>query len=143
MLKKYDQSLLITPEPSSLCRNFLIGLHALAAFACIANALPLIVKVLLFVAVCASLWFNLKQYVNRSERFTLRYSEALGWQLDCGFDEYAAIDLAGSTVSTPFFVILHVKQSDRPKKSILIVKDSIDVEEFRKLRVTLKITGSD
>ena len=143
MLKKYDLSLQLTPEPSLLCRNFLIGLHILAAIASIANALPLIVKILLLFAACASLWFSLKQYVNDPERFTLRYSETSSWQLDCGADEYAVIDLAGSTVSTPLFVILRVKHRDGPKKSILIVKDSLDAEEFRRLRVTLKITGMD
>lgn len=116
-------------------------MHGLALFAGTVNGLPFLAKVLLSILVCLSLWLNLKRLVLEPEDLTVKFSETGGWQLGSEAEGFSAIHLEGSTVSTPFFIILHTKRNQEPGRTILIVKDAVTAEDFRKLRVALKITG--
>ncbi len=116
-------------------------MHGLALIAGIVNSLPFMVKATIFLFVCLSLWLNLKRFALDSKNLTIKFSEASGWQLGSETEGFSAIHLEGSTVSTPFFIILHAKRNKEPDKAILIVKDSVTAEDFRKLRVSLKISG--
>jgi hypothetical protein len=143
--EKNQISLLLTLGVSDLLRNSVILIHALALAACMANALALTVKVVL----CAFILMHCRFAVRRlnTENHTIRYSEALGWELSGGRD-FASIQILKSTVITTQVLVLHFKYSFQAQswksfhvKSLLILNDALADDDYRFLIVKLKTTA--
>lgn len=106
---------------------------------------PLIYKASTLVLILVSLILSLKQEKN-SKGFVLRYTTAFGWENNHLNDHFDFIEILPSTVLTPFVVFLHykIKHNDQPKqktKAVMILKDAMNNDDFRQLRVELKISG--
>ncbi len=52
--------------------------------------------------------------------------------------EWDECEVLGSTYVTSYLTILNLRQSDRGTRRIVILPDSINAEDFRKLRVWLR-----
>ncbi len=138
-------SLLITIGVSKLLKNSVIFIHALALAACFANALNVTVKV----ALCALIVMHCRLTVRRlnAENHTIRYTEALGWELSGGRD-FSSIQIMKSTVITTQVLFLHFKYSFQAQswkschiKTLLVLKDAFAEEDYRFLIVKLKTTA--
>jgi len=117
----------------------LVVLHVLSIPPVFLSSLTLINKIILCSAVFISLLVNL----NREHHFKsqlIRYSSFAGWEIAYNSSFYP-IEVLPSTVITPFLLVLHYKQQKKPKKAILICKDALINEEYRKLMVKLTIDG--
>ena len=142
LLKKYAPSLQIRPEPSRILSFVITILHALAIIACIANTLPVVIKIIIIGAVISSFWFNWKRYMTKPDPYTLLHSEARGWELMDAKQQVNPVSIAGSSVTTPIITLLHLQHTGR-LKIMIIVRDSVSAEDYRQLRVRLKIFSSD
>ena len=143
LLKKYAPSLQIRPEPSRIFSFVITVLHALAIIACIANTLPVVIKIIIIGAVFSSFWFYWKRYMTKPDPYTLLHSEARGWELMDAKQQVNPVSIAGSSVTTPIITLLHLQHKGRLKKIMIIVRDSVSAEDYRQLRVRLKIFSSD
>lgn len=66
----------------------------------------------------------------------------LSVQTRCG--EWSECEVLGSTYVMPYLTVLNLRQSDsRATRRIVILRDSIDAEDFRKLRVWLRWKDDD
>jgi purine-cytosine permease-like protein len=108
--------------------------HGLAFVASQLNALPTLIKIIIAGLIIVSYLTYRKRF--QREQHTLRYSPQDGWQLFVA-NQYVPIQIETTTVVTSFLIILHVHQ--RPP--ILIAKDALENEAFRRLSVKLKITA--
>jgi membrane-bound toxin of toxin-antitoxin system len=139
LLSENHNSFLLEPATSRFFAVIIIVVHGLAIIASIVNVLPFTLKLTLNIAVCFNLIFMLQQYYFTAKNFSLRYSAGQGWQFATGKDFYP-IEILPTTVITRFVTILHFKGQDGEKWAILIFSDAVTAENYRKLKVQLKIT---
>ncbi len=118
-------------------------MHGLAVFIVGITAIPLIPQVILIILILFSLIFYLKQE-KAIKIYTLRYSTAFGWEITNSENEFQLIEILPTTVLSPYLVFLHYRISNNNKKQniyVLITKDRLSHDDFRKLRVELRISG--
>jgi len=144
MPQQPESTLLLVINTSNRLRAIVILIHVLALGASIANDLALIFKLGLITAICLQGWLTVKHL--KKENYTIKYSEALGWQLSKDYD-LVSIEILNSTVVTPFAIFLHYKVSSQPdflikrtKQTRLILNDMLPDGDYRHLLVKLKIT---
>ncbi len=137
-------------QKSTITTNFIVGqsrdllilincLHVLSILACWLNALPLAVRVLIFFMLSYSWYFQLKG--RKAEHTYLRYTSNVGWSVAFrGQDSYDSLILKPSTVAGNILTILHF-DLESGSKTLMIFKDAMKANDYRKLIVLLKITG--
>ncbi len=125
-------------EQSRALTWVLIRVHGLAGIAALMNSLPLGIKVTLLGAVGLSLYLTLCNHVLDPAVSGLLLNRDGGWEVTRRSGPVMAT-LADSTVATPWIVILHLV-SDSQKIPVLVPRDSVDPESFRRLRVHLRVT---
>lgn len=134
---KYEAPLLLSLRCSQKLTALLITLHVLAIAASISNALPGLIKATLCLTISLHFYWQLNRLKN--QYYTLKYSEAFGWELSEGSD-FIAIDILGSTVMTTFVVFLHYKKASGRKRVLIIFHDALEEEDYRCFIVKLKTT---
>ena len=116
-------------------------MHGLAFLAAWLNPLPIGVRILLAGAVAASFGSALKRERREFGFSGLRLRPDGSWELHARDGAVLEATLLGSTLANPWFVLLRFKtESLRP--SLLICRDSLAEDEYRRLRVALKVVGS-
>jgi toxin CptA len=145
MSKNIESSLLLTIKPSKRLKKMVIFVHALALGASMANALALVIKISLFALICNHLWLSVRRL--NAEHYTIKHTEALGWEISESND-FASIEILKSTVITTFVLFLHFKHGFQAqswksshKKTRLVLNDALADEDYRYLIVKLKTTA--
>jgi len=144
MHQQPEPTLFLVINTSNRLIATVILIHALALGASVANDLALIFKLGLITAICLQGWLTVKHIKN--EHYTIKYTEAFGWQLSKDYD-LVSIEILNSTVVTAFAIFLHYKVSSQPhtpikriKQTRLILNDMLPDGDYRRLLVKLKIT---
>jgi len=139
-----EPALLLTIKPSHHLKALIIIIHVLALGASIANDLDLAFKLGLITVISLQGWLTIKRLKN--EAYTIKYTEALGWQLSKDQD-LVSIEILNSTIVTTFAIFLHYKErspsnfkTPRAKRTRLILNDALSDDDYRCLLVKLKIT---
>ncbi len=132
-------SFLLQTSPSRQFAGLIIVVHGLALCAAMANALPFLFKLLLFLMVSISLQRMLYKYFISSDARQLNYSRQFGWRLGSG-EQLRQVKIMPSTVITNLAIILHYKQQNGVKQTMLVFNDALNPEHYRKLKATLKIS---
>ncbi len=84
--------------------------------------------------------FVYQSYKNINNKKTVIWKEDNEWEIiEAGGSKNASL-LASSFVSR-WLTILNFKLEDRKKKTVIVFSDAINKEQFRKLRVRLKVDG--
>lgn len=145
MHKEYNKTLLLALKPSRRFKKILGVIYVLALASCIANALEFSVKISLCVLIGSHYWLTVRRL--GAENYTIKYTEALAWELSKG-EGFAAIEILKSTVITTQTLFLHFKYRSQPpsiklanKKTLLILSDALAEEDYRYLIVKLKTTA--
>jgi Membrane-bound toxin component of toxin-antitoxin system len=145
MSKGSKTALLLALKPSRRLKKLVIFVHTVALAASMANALTLGIKLSLFALICINGWLTLRR-VN-ADYYTIKYTEALGWELSEG-DGFVSIEILKSTVITTQALFLHFKHRSQEqswksvhKKTLLVLNDALAEEDYRCLIVKLKTTS--
>ncbi len=88
--------------------------------------------------------FSLLFYLRRELRFhglSIVHSMVSGWEMALSDHQFYPVKILASTVITPYLIVLHYKIQNKQKKTILICKDALIEDDYRKLMVELKISG--
>ena len=114
-------------------------LHILSILACWLSAVPLAAKILILCSLSYSWHFQLKA---RKAGYTyLRYTSNIGWAVAYqGQTDFDNLILKPSTVTGNILTILHF-DLENGSKTLMIFKDAMKANDYRKLIVLLKITG--
>ncbi len=153
----------LAPKPSRALRTFLIVIHAGAGLACWLNPLPIAIRLSLFAAVLLNaawhlrpinsenrywpmpgdragrfLWLVNKLPVEPDEIVGLALKPDHTWNLTTRLGETLEAKLLGSSINTPWFVLLHFRTENNTRHR-LICRDSLAPDTFRQLRVALKL----
>lgn len=137
MSKKYDPSLLLELKPSKRLKRLLISAHVLALGACLANVLPLAIKLGLLAGICLHLGVVIK-HLNEFRQI-IKYTEASGWEILEGND-FEPVRIINSTVITAYVIFLHVIRQNAGKKTIIVLNDALSDDDYRFLIVKLRTT---
>jgi hypothetical protein len=121
-------------KPSKKLQHLVVLIHIIALAASVANALPLLIKLAVALAVTVHFKFTFPKF--QQEQRKLKYSEKRGWELSDGGD-FMQIEILHSTVLTTIFIFLHL----RNKPAIIIANDSLSENDYRQLLVKLKMTA--
>jgi hypothetical protein len=140
LLKKYATTRIFKIHQSSLVIKALWASHIIAFTSVFLTALMLIYKAIIIALIFISLFYYLKRET-KFPVFFIRHSLAFGWEIAILENHFHSFDVLSSTVLTHFLIVLHIKQQNRKKQTILICKDALKNDEFRKLMVELKISG--
>ena len=116
---------------------FLLGLHVLSFLAAWLNPLPVWLRLFLSLSVLLSYWLTYR-YKPKIIALRLQPDGTCGLHLAGGAEIEAA--LLGSSLVNTGFVLLHF-QAETRRYSLLICRDSLEAEEFRRLRVALNVAG--
>jgi len=129
----------IIKQSSLLCFS-LSGMHLLAIVALYQNKLDFSARVVLVFIVLISLIRHLKREF-QFQSVSIRISSEKRWQISFVDSYFITIEILPSTVISPYFIILHFKQHQKPKQTLFILKDALVDDEFRRFVVQLKIAG--
>ena len=145
MPHKYETGLLLTLNPSRRLKKLVVFVHTLTLAAAMTNALILAIKISLCALIGISCWLTTRRI--SAEHYTIKYTEALGWEL-LEKGSFASIDILKSTVITTQALFLHFKYGaqgrswrSRYKNTLLVLNDALADEDFRYLIVKLKTTA--
>lgn len=134
LAKKHEPSLLLELNPSKRLKQLLVAVHVLALGSSIANALPIVVKLLLPIGICIHLYFIIKRLKDR--RYSIKHTEISGWEISDG-NGFEQVQILDSTVITVFAIFLHFHHKAR-RQSVLIVNDALTEDDYRRFIVRLK-----
>lgn len=134
---RYASQLLIRLSPSLIYRNLLllIGLLALLAIFLIDVHLAFqLMLVLLLVLLLKSAWAN-------NQSLDLHCNAQGEWLLYDG-QQKLPVQLLAESVVTPRFAVLQFKTQRARRRSVVIFRDSLGEDDFRRLRVRLRVEGT-
>ena len=145
MPKEHKAALLLALKPSKRLKKMVMFVYALALAASMVNALALSIKVGLCALIGIHCWLTVRRL--NAEHYTIKHTEALGWEISEGRD-LASIEILKSTVITTFALFLHFKYRSQAqswkygyKKTRLVLNDALAEEDYRCLIVKLKTTA--
>ncbi len=124
-----------TIKPSRYVNGFIVLFNLLAFIAIVHNSLPIFIKFFLFVI----LWIY--QSIERKKTFLkqLHFSQERGWQI-ADNHLYQNIQILNSTVILTWIIFLHIQYNvSKQKRYFMILPDSLEKQDFRRLIVHLKI----
>lgn len=116
----------------------LYAAHALAVLAALVSSLPWWGKSLLAGAIFGHLRYSSWRHLQEPACSGLLYEADRGWRLGLNSGAWLAVQVLSSSVVTPWFVVLHL-QTGAGRRAWLIVRDSLPSEDFRRLRVYLRL----
>lgn len=126
-------------KPSQQHKNVSNVLHLLAILACGMSSLQMIYKAALLVFI-----LMIKQRADKrwqNSMYKLRFTEFSGWEMAFENDDYSGVTISESSVVTPFVIFLHLKPHTQKPMSLVIAKDCLSKNDFRRLIVRLTISG--
>ena len=138
--KKYANTQTFKINQSPLLNKGLIVLHIIAIFAVFLNALILTIKFFIIALVLLSLFYYLKQSLN-FKGISIRHNSEFGWEIIDSENYFNPIEILSTTVLTHYLIVLHFKKQNNKKKTILICRDALENDKYRKLMVELKVSG--
>lgn len=118
-------------------------MHVFALIASTLNALALDYKIALIIFILVSLFVYLrKEAVFKG--VSIRYGSLSGWEMAQPSNAtYKPIQILPSTVITSYLIVLHLKANNNQKPILLICKDALIDDGFRRLMVELKISWKE
>lgn len=129
-------------QSSQLTRYFLILVHALSILVVFLLPLPIGLKYGLGALCLLNLVDSWRKYVSlKGQRVITKLWQRNSrfWQLETAQGERFIAKLSGESICTPLLVVLNFR---RPKQwfatSVVIPKDAMDADSFRRLRVRLR-----
>ncbi len=142
MLHKSVLSFRVPVKPTKADDYWLSLLYVISLIASIYNSLPLELRIVLIILISTSWIINIKR--NRAisiNHLEIELRNGNQWTLreDGGLKLNAR--LMPSTVNTPSIVFLHLDLGSAGKRYLMIRRNQLEQEEFRQLRVALKLSS--
>lgn len=135
MLNNQEQAFILTITRSIRLAHIVYALHLLALAAILICTLFIGIKIAIFFLCCLNVCYFIKS--SKEANYTLKYTKSIGWEI-LERDNFVPIRIENSTVVSRFAVFLHFRQQNSSEKAIIILNDSIDADNFRRLMVNLK-----
>jgi hypothetical protein len=127
---------------SRVSRGWLGLVHGLALLACLFNGLPIWSRAVLACLVLVSGGLSVKTALLAPGVRELQWQKDKGWLLATGQGQELSAQLLGSSRVWTRFALLHFAAGNR-RLNLVVWPDSLEPEDFRRLRVLLTVEGPD
>ena len=100
-----------------------------------------LIDLLLSIVIIASLYYFLRLYLFKNLNRSIKSvsQDSLGnWHILDGKNQQQLVSILPSTFVNRYFIIVNYAGIDNRKYSVLFTPDSIDLEQFRRLKIRLK-----
>ena len=136
--RQYASPLLLKISYSNNYRNIVLAIFCLSALSIyiIKDQLSTVSIIIFFIFLILATIKSL----NNNQTLNLLWQQNDDWFIS-NDHHFVSAKLCNSSVITSFFSILNFKFEDGRRQSVLIFKDNIDAESFRRLRVRVKVQG--
>lgn len=138
MPKKHESTLRVTVGRSRHLNQAIDGLHVLSLSACWLSDLPIVYALVLSMLVVVS--WPVRRKACETGCIFLRYTVAEGWAVSFDGGHYLPIIIKPTTVTGGMLTVLHFS-IDKRARTLVIFKDAMSANDYRKLIVNLKISG--
>ena len=128
-------------KPSQRHKKLSNVLHLLAILACGVSSLAMLYKAALIMLIVL-----IKQKADKhwqNSIYKLRFTEFSGWEMAFENYDYTGVTISESSVVTPFVIFLHINQLKQNPIRLVIAEDSLGINDFRRLRVRLTLSGHE
>jgi len=145
-LTKFDQPLLVELQASRLLRLALGAVYALTALAWLSVPLSWPARLALFAALGGHFVFLYRLHVKPLRRRAvraLRWDRARGWRLRCHGGEWLPAQLLTPALVTCQLVAVRFRVGRFSTRSVVVVADRLNENDFRRLRVRLLQSAAD
>ena len=133
----YGEPLEFEIRPSRLIATVLFAIHVTAAIISLQLPLPLLSRLVIFLAILGSLMWNVVIFWRRTPR-RLRWSLEDGWRITDYRGHSQNMELMPEAHLGSWFVIAHFKAPDGKRRVVMLARDSCNAKGLRRLRVMLK-----
>ena len=113
-------------------------LHCVAILACWLSNLQMSSQTILTSLICI-FWWVAKMRWNATPVY-LRYTGNNGWRVSFDGNSYHSAVILDTTIITSVVMFLHYNTENQAFRSLMIAKDSLSNNEFRRLRVRLTLS---
>ena len=141
----YDAPLVISVRTSRWLLLLLIFSHVIVAFLIVTLVtislwLQLIILILISLSFIYYYQLHISRHLKKSV-LSVRQHRYRGWFIISNRNEELAVDLQGSSYSSPWLVILNFKHEVSGNYTVIIPSDAVSAALHRQLRVRLKMLG--
>jgi hypothetical protein len=140
--RKFAQFHRFELKSSRLLAKLQICLHGCGAMAVVVSSLPTQTRVALIALVLISLVLELLRHRKAASVSAIQVGRDGHWSMLMADGEVYSIRLVADTISSPWLVWLAWAGTTRERR-LLIFPDSLPVDQFRQLRVALRIAAGD
>lgn len=135
MFRTYATPLELDVQFSKYFLYFFVLIIFLSVSCLVIVPVPFVVKIL---AVSFVVFISSRQYLIFQQPKRIIWHEQNNWKIiEMGCEHEC--ELLNNSFIMPWLAILNLKLANNKTKSVVIFKDAIDKEQFRKLRVRLKV----
>ncbi len=142
MSKKLEPQLHVNIQRSQTLAYFIIGLHLLSLLACFKISVLWQLQLVLVLVLGLSFSRQFRRYQQGVYQFCLQCTPENTWQYAVNQHDFVGIEILPSSVLNTWLIILHVKTEAGKRENLLICKDTVNEDLYRRLKVRLKITAS-
>lgn len=138
----FDKSLQLKLKSSSAINTIIVAVHLLiASVIVLVTPSIFLVSLLLFVVIISYVYFYYLHVSKVLRKSVLEvYLTASGeWSVLASTGRYENVELLSSSFSSQYLIILNFCTATTKTYTLLIVKDMMGKDEFRHLRVCLKV----
>lgn len=95
------------------------------------------------IAVVGSFVVRVQRYLTsiKERKVVIAHNDSEGWSLQSVGQEVEFANLMGTSISTRILTILHFTLPNFERRWVVLFRDSLDNEEYRKLRVLMKLAN--
>jgi toxin CptA len=133
----YGEPLEIEIRPSRLIATLLFAIHVTAVVISLQLPLPLLSRLVIFLAILGSLMWDVAIFWRRTPR-RLHWSPEDGWRVTDFRGISQAMELLPEAHLGSWFVIAHFKSPNGKRRVVMLARDSCSADGLRRMRVILK-----
>jgi hypothetical protein len=135
----FDKSLHLKRKTSRVLAVYLVLIHGLVLIALVQPlAIALLIQAMLYAGLFASIAYHVVYFRRQSDgQYYWVWHSGGVWQH--GLEGQVFRLLSARCIQTPWFVLVTLINIENQRRQILIVRDQVDADTFRRLRVRLKL----
>lgn len=131
-------------KASRLLGLYLVSLHGLAlSVLLVPLAIPTGVRILLIISWLFSVFYHLSYYRRQRDDDVTTWVWQSGGDWVHGLDSQVYSLVVRRSLQTPWFVMLTLNAPGQKNEHLLILRDQIDPDSFRRLRVRIKFAQDE
>lgn len=142
-MNPFGDPLDLYPRRSRRLALLILLLHAVAATMVLIAGIrfPLLVLLLAAIVLSAVWYWRRQRHGTADEVIRLSHRADGTWRWECADGTVGIGKVSASSIVTSRLLILHLRGSNQPRRTLFLLSDSLDPHAHRRLRARLRLTA--